>query len=107
MKTKEIKALWGELCTDFKEIPEVGLCAVHKYMFTYGIVSGLDKISYKGRWCFKTKEEAQTALKYWDGTGDPLGLWVKYKGEEGEYGNIRHPEFNPQFDTPSPHTKKN
>ena len=92
-------------CSDFKEIEGIGLCAIHKYAFTYGLVSNLDEYSYEGRWCYPTYEEAQLGLKHWDGKGDPLGMWIKYKGDGGEYSNFYRPEFNPKWDKKSPHLK--
>lgn len=105
MTHEELKQYWRPMCSDFIEIQNNGLCAIHRFMFTYGIVTDLQEHNYSHRWCYKTYEEAQIALKYWDGIGDPPGLWIKYKGIAGEWGNILRPEFNEQFDVVSPHYK--
>lgn len=78
---------------EFREIPGHGLCALSDFIFTTGLVVGLDHSGYRGRWCYQSKEEAEIALKYWDGQGDPPGNWTKYKGVGGERGNPRNPFF--------------
>lgn len=104
MNTEELKEYWAEAgFLEFKEIPGVGLCGIQKFMFTFGIISGLNEWSYEGRWCYATLEEAQIALKHWDGTKDPLGMWIKYKGTGGEYSNKYHPGFKEGLDVASPH----
>lgn len=70
-----------------KEVPNRGICGLYDFLFTVGLVFGMDEYGYRGRWCYKTREEASIALKYWDGDGDPLGNWIKYKGEGGERSN--------------------
>lgn len=104
MNIEELKEHWSEAgFLEFKEIPGIGLCGIQKFMFTFGIISNLNEHSYEGRWCYVTLEEAQIALKHWDGTKDPLGMWIKYKGTSGEYSNKYHPNFNPELDVVSPH----
>ena len=105
MNNKELEKHWSEFCSDFREVPEKGLCAIHRFIFTFGIVTNLNEISYAHKWCFDTKEEALIALKHWDGKGDPLGLWKKYKGENGEYSNSLRSDFNKKYDRSSPHLK--
>jgi len=107
MKIYELTNHWSPCwaISDHTKIKGHGLCAIKKFLFTYGLITELDESTYKERWCFESLEEAKIALKYWDGNGDPLGLWIKYKGPEREYGNINHPGFNPKFDIPSPHSK--
>lgn len=73
----------------FKEVPGKGLCGLSLFLFTTGLVVGLEESGYRGRYCYQTQEEAEVALKYWDGQGDPLGNWTKYKGEGGERENPR------------------
>lgn len=70
-----------------REIPGRGVCALYKFMFTVGLVYGLDDTGYKGRWCYDNVTDALTALITWDGIGDPPGAWIKYKGEGGERSN--------------------
>jgi hypothetical protein len=61
-----------------------GKCATMKFIFTTGLVFGLDDSGYRGRYCYETETEAFIALMLWDGTGDPQGPWIKYKGVGGE-----------------------
>jgi hypothetical protein len=68
-------------------IPGRGVCAIMKFIFTYGLVYGIDSIGYKGRWCYGSLAEAFAALHMWDGKEDPPGKWIKYKGVGGERSN--------------------
>jgi hypothetical protein len=82
-----IKYLKTEGYFGFREVPGKGLCGLSHFMFTTGLAVGLEESGYKGRYCYRTQGEAEVALKYWDGQGDPLGNWIKYKGEGGEREN--------------------
>lgn len=70
-----------------KEIEGHGICACLQFLFTIGLVTGIDNFGYKGRWCYGSMVEAVYALDTWDGSGDPPGNWIKYKGEGGERWN--------------------
>lgn len=65
---------------NIKEIPGKGVCANQKFAFTIGIVYGIKKWGYVGRYCYSSKQEAEIALKHWTGEGHPPGLWIKHKG---------------------------
>jgi hypothetical protein len=69
-----------------KEIPGHGMCGILRMIFTTGLFHGLDEIGHQGRWCYHTQAEAIQALVRWDGSGDPPGDWIKYKGKT-EYLN--------------------
>jgi hypothetical protein len=56
-------------------------------MFTTGLVVGLDRIGYDGRYCYESHADAISALKDWHGVGDPSGGWIKYKGVGGDRSN--------------------
>jgi hypothetical protein len=71
---------------NFKEIEGRGLCGLMKFVFTTGLVYGMDEFSYKGRYCFENTADAKEALYNWDGIGDPSGDWIKHKGST-EYSN--------------------
>jgi len=71
-----------------KEIEGRGICGVRKFIFTYGLIYGLDESGFKGRWCYDNYVEPVVALHNWDGIGDPKGNWIKYKGEDGERSRI-------------------
>jgi len=70
------------------EIEGRGICAVYKFMFTFAIVYGIDEHGYRGRWCYSGSIEPAVALRQWNGIGDPLGNWIKYKGEGGERSRV-------------------
>lgn len=80
--------LKSEGYTDLKII-NGKICGIHRFIFTTGLVVGLDEIGYEGRYCYETKSEALTDLESWDGNGDPSGDWIKYKGSKGEYSNSK------------------
>lgn len=83
--TNELKQyLESEGYYEIKEIPGRGVCAIRKFLFTYGLLWGIDSMGYKGRWCYDNPVEPITAINKWDGIGDPEGNWIKYKGEGGE-----------------------
>lgn len=67
-----------------KEIPNKGLCGLMDFVFTTGLVIGINEIGYFGRYCYSSKEEAVKAFNEYNGEGDPTGPWIKYKGEGGE-----------------------
>jgi hypothetical protein len=70
-----------------KEVPGRGVCGIYRFLFTYGLVYGMDSMGYKGRWCYDNLVTAILALNEWDGVGDPAYNWIKYKGEGGERSN--------------------
>lgn len=77
---------------NLREIPGKGVCGLYRFMFTVGLCVGIDETGYHGRYCFKDLMDARVALKDWDGIGDPIPLWIKYKGLDGERSNILNHE---------------
>jgi len=77
---------------EIREIEGLGICSLMTFVFTTGLVIGMDDIGYRGRYCFSSKEEASKSLKEWDGVGDPPGNWIKYKGYGGERSNPNYKE---------------
>ena len=63
------------------------LCGLHRYLFTCGLVVGLDDMGYSHRYCYERHEDALAALKAWDGAGHPPGPWIKRKGAGGDLLN--------------------
>lgn len=68
----------------------IALCP---FIFTWGLVKGLDDIGYKERWCYGNINDALKAVANWDGEGDPPGNWIVNKpsqrqgpGSERKYG---------------------
>lgn len=69
------------------ELPEVGICGILQFIFTWGVCYGLDEYGYIGRYCFPTYGQALLALSTWkDTTKDIEGDWIKHKGRI-EYTN--------------------
>ena len=73
---------------DLREVPNYGLCGLHRFAFTVGLVVGIDEHSYVGRYCYQSLMDARVALAVWDGVDDPSGEWIKYKGAGGERSRI-------------------
>ncbi len=72
---------------EIREIPGRGLCGLRDFIFTTGLVIGMNEDLYYGRYCYSNKEDALKALNEWNGEGDPEGPWIKYKGMPGERSN--------------------
>lgn len=72
---------------ELKHIDNVGWCGLYRFAFTIGLVIGMNKYGYVGRYCYEHLSDAKEALKEWDGKNDPSGPWIKYKGEGGERVN--------------------
>jgi hypothetical protein len=70
-----------------REVPGRGLCGLHRFIFTTGLVVGITREGYIGRYCYSSWQDAHSALKKWDGVNDPDGDWIKYKGLDFEYSN--------------------
>jgi hypothetical protein len=81
--------------SDIREVPERGICAIEKMLGTWGLHYGLTKEGHLGRYCFETYTAALTALKEWDGVGDPGKEWLKQKGGiKGDYSNpLKFPDL--------------
>lgn len=89
--TNEVKKqLESEGYTDLVEIPNNGICGLFNFIFTTGLVIGIDKDSYLGRYCYSHPIHALKALNRWDGKNDPSDDWIKYKGVGGERSNTQN-----------------
>jgi hypothetical protein len=82
-----IEYLKSEGYYEIREIPGIGVCGLRKFIFTTGLVIGMDENLYYGRYCYAKESDASKALKEWDGKGDPSGPWIKYKGSPEERSN--------------------
>lgn len=56
---------------------EAGICCLHRFMYTWAILSGLNNCGHEDRWCFHDYEKAKTAYDSWDGSGEPTG-WHRH-----------------------------
>lgn len=57
------------------------VCGIQKYIFTWGLVVGLNMASYERRYCYEHEQDALEALSAWNGEGHPSGPWIKCKGD--------------------------
>lgn len=87
MNDELIEYLKKEEYTNLKYINGV-LCGIRRFIFTTGLVVGLNRIGYDGRYCYESHADAVAALEKWDMNGDPDGDWIKYKGNGGERSRI-------------------
>lgn len=88
MRNEIINLLEREGYTSLKEVKGRGMCGIFRYLYTTGLVYGLDEEGYKGRYCYSESSEAKEALESWSGEGDPTDEnWIKHKGQVGEYSN--------------------
>jgi hypothetical protein len=77
--------------TDVQEKGDAGFVCIYRYMYTHAILSGLERSTYDGRWCYKDYDAAKTALDAWDGKEgtEPSG-WHRHPGSgrrRDEHGN--------------------
>lgn len=64
-----------------RKLPSGEWAGVLKMLYTTGLYLGLDRYSWRTRFCYETFAEAATALEAWDGKGWPPGYWIKQKPE--------------------------
>lgn len=61
----------------------------YDYLFTYGIVIGLTRATWRTRWCYPrvdfTRDQVAGFIQQWDGEGFPPGLWLKQKPEDRQH----------------------
>lgn len=72
-----------------RTLPTGEVAGVLPYLFTGGLVVGLDDFGWRTRFCYETILEAKDALAEWDGAGDPPGNWIKQKPEDRHNPNWR------------------
>lgn len=82
-----------------------GICGLRRFMFTTGLVYGLDDQGFSGRWCFPNNSDAQFSIIEWTRlhkTGESVpdnpenDFWIKHKGVY-EYSNFRREDFNAEL----------
>jgi len=85
MTIEQLKVLLqGEGYECVRQLPDGRLVGTMGQLFTTGLFVGLDRSGYQERYCYERRADAAEACATWDGTGDPPGPWVKYKGKGGE-----------------------
>lgn len=65
----------------YDELRTIGdvICGIRRFNYTTAIVVGLDEVGYERRYCYEHKDDAQAALRAWDGEEHPSGPWMKCK----------------------------
>lgn len=69
-----------EICTSYvclRNLPDGRLCGVHRLLFHWTMHVDIDLCGYADRYCYQTEQGAISALKDWDGIGDPEG-WHRH-----------------------------
>lgn len=87
--------------TDLRRLPTGELAGLQRFLFTTGLVVGLDAVGYRVRYCYGTAAEARAALRGWDGAGDPSGGWMKAKGAGVDRVNPRFKGIEVAMDAPA------
>lgn len=62
---------------------------IGQFIFTAGLIVGVDWDGIQKKFCYESFLEAVMALQSWEGEGDPPGNWIKEKGVDGERNNPR------------------
>lgn len=70
--TELVAALEAGGYDDLRTIGEV-ICGIRRFNYTTAIVVGLDEAGYERRYCYEHKDDAQAALRAWDGEEHPSG----------------------------------
>lgn len=55
-------------------------CGLYRFMFTTGLMVGIDEHGYSRRYCYEDEQDAREALMMWDGRCHPGGPWIKVNG---------------------------
>ncbi len=83
MSKDDVIALGGGEYLDAREMPDGTWIVAARFLFTYGLLVGVDEKGYRTRYCYAELVDCLVALHCWDGvTGDPPGPWIKQKPEE-------------------------
>ena len=89
--TQELKEhLQSEGYVLLVETKDFGICGLQRFMFTIGLVVGIDRYGYARRYCYPNLEQAVKGMSAWlkDGVEDPQdSMWIKRKGDKGDYCN--------------------
>ena len=70
-KHKEVMESWGEHLSCSKVV-NGKVYALSRFLFTTGFLLEVDTFSYKGRYCFHTKEQAQAFYDAYDGSQEAV-----------------------------------
>jgi len=76
------EALSIEGYTHMRKLPSGEWAGLFKFLFTIGLVVGIDMTGYRIRYCFADEKSALQSLENYDGYGDPTGPWIKAKGRD-------------------------
>lgn len=60
-----------------RKLPDGRLCGVMRLLFHWTLHVDIDHTGYADRYCYQTLSGALSALKDWDGTGEPHG-WHRH-----------------------------
>jgi hypothetical protein len=58
--------------SNLRWLDNMGICGTFRFIFTVGVVYGIDETGYIGRFCFDTEQNARLFLKYWNGLTRPI-----------------------------------
>lgn len=58
--------------THIQQIEGRGWCAINRFIYTHGVLFGMDRTFIKGRYCFQDQCGAEGFLLDWDGITVPV-----------------------------------
>jgi hypothetical protein len=61
-------------------LPTGEIAGLQRFIFTVGLIVGINGYTYRTRFCYAKASEAIEAITTWDGKGSPPGYWIKEKG---------------------------
>ena len=76
-----------------RKLPSGEWAAALDFLFTTGLVVGIEELGYRTRFCYPTNAQARAALMVWDGQADPPGPWIKEKGPGVDRSNPNRAHF--------------
>lgn len=75
-----IARLEAEGYISIRMLPNGKMAGLMQFMFTLGLVVGLDEHGHEYRYCYEHMLDAAKDLATCDSEGDPAGAWIKHKG---------------------------
>lgn len=68
---------WRQPYVTIKELPDGRFCGVHRLLMHWTVHIDIHDYGHEDRYCFATRELAETALSAWEGQGD-MAYWHRH-----------------------------
>ena len=76
-------AYWPEASLLLRRAPGGTVIGVTYYLFTWGLLRGVDRIGYRERWCYETLPLAIAYASALEDEGEPAGF-IRKVGADGD-----------------------